>query len=122
MEQWREVLSREPADVTVLNQTAWIEATSPDAALRHGAAAVALATKAVRLSGGGPEYLDTLAAAYAEAGNFSEAVATAERALGLAETTAKAKLAEGLRARLTLYRRGAPFRERVATPPGGVAR
>ncbi|MCX6631268.1 MAG: tetratricopeptide repeat protein, partial [Candidatus Solibacter sp.] len=78
MEQWREVLRREPNDVTVLNQAAWVEATSPDAAMRHGAGAVELATKAVRLSGGPPEFLDTLAAAYAEAGNYAEAIATAE--------------------------------------------
>ena len=111
LEQWREVLRREPNDFTVLNQAAWVQATSPDAALRHGAAAVELATKAVRLSGGGPEFLDTLSAAYAEAGNFPEAIATAERALGLAVTTAKTKLAEGLKTRLALYRKGAPFRE-----------
>jgi len=88
-----------------------MQATSPDAALRHAAAAVELATKAVRLSGGGPEFLDTLSAAYAEAGNFPEAIATAERALGMTVTTAKTKLAEGLKTRLALYRKGAPFRE-----------
>jgi Flp pilus assembly protein TadD len=111
LEQWREVLHREPNDFTVLNQAAWVQATSPDAALRNGAAAVELATRAVRLSGGSPEFLDTLAAAYAEAGNFPEAIANAERALGLAVTTAKTKLAEGLKTRLTLYRKGTPFRE-----------
>jgi len=111
LEQWREVLRREPNDFTVLNQAAWVQATSPDAALRHAAAAVDLATKAVRLSGGGPEFLDTLSAAYAEAGNFPEAIATAERALGMTVTTAKTKLAEGLKTRLALYRKGAPFRE-----------
>jgi tetratricopeptide (TPR) repeat protein len=111
LEQWREVLRREPDDFTVLNQAAWVKATSPDAALRNGAAAVELATNAVRLSGGRPEFLDTLSAAYAEAGNYPEAIATAERALRLAVAAAKPKLAEGLNARLTLYRKGAPFRE-----------
>jgi hypothetical protein len=65
----------------------------------------------VRLSGGGPEFLDTLSAAYAEAGNFPQAIATAERALGMAEKVAKTRLAEGLKTRLTLYRKGIPFRE-----------
>jgi tetratricopeptide (TPR) repeat protein len=110
LEQWREVLRREPNDFTVLNQVAWVHATSPDAALRTGAAAVELAAKAVRLSGGAPEFLDTLSAVYAEAGNFPEAVATAERARAMAVTTAKTKLAEGLKTRLALYRK-ATFRE-----------
>jgi Flp pilus assembly protein TadD len=111
LEQWWEVLRHEPNDFTVMNEAAWVQATSPDVALRNGTAAVELATKAVRLSGGEPEFLDTLSAAYAEAGNFPQAVATAERALGMAVRTGKAKLAEGLKSRLDLYRKGVPFRE-----------
>jgi len=122
MEQWREVLRREPDDFTVLNQVAWVEATSPDAALRNGGSAVEVATKAVRLSGGPPEFLDTLSAAYAEAGKYPEAVATAERAQAMALQTGKAALADRLKNRLALYRKGTPFRESPAVPRPPVQR
>ena len=79
--QWREVLRREPNLVTVLNLSAWVLATSPDASVRNGAEAVALASRAAELTGQrDPAALDTLAAAYAEAGQFTAAVASAKRA------------------------------------------
>ena len=58
-----------------------------------------------------PEILDTLAAAYAEAGRFAEAVSTAQRALELAESQERARLAEQIGARLALYQAGQPYRE-----------
>ena len=62
-----------PNDVALLNDTAWILATSTESALRKGAKAVKLAQRAVELSGNRePSLLDTLAAAYAEAGGDSK--------------------------------------------------
>jgi hypothetical protein len=66
----------------------------------------------VQLSGGkSPEILDTLAAAYAEAGRFPEAVATAEKAEQLATTAGSKKPAGENRQRLELYRAGKPYHD-----------
>jgi len=109
--EWRKVLLAAPNHVAVLDQTARLLATSPEASLRDGAEAVALAERAAQLTGGRrPEILDTLAAAYAEAGRFTEAVATARRALALASESGNAALAETLKARLALYENGSPLR------------
>ena len=59
---------------------------------------------------GQPAVLDTLAAAYAEAGRFSEAVATVSKALELL-TPQREALAKDLRGRLELYEAGKPYRE-----------
>ena len=87
-------------------------ATSPNASLRNGREAVDLAQRAVRLSGGRePAVLGTLAAAYAEAGRFSEAVETAQKALDLATKQNKPRLAESIRAKISLYKATTPFRQ-----------
>ena len=59
--------------------------------------------------------LDTLAAAYAEAGRFPEAVATAEKAEQLATTAGSKKLAGENRQRLELYRAGKPYHDPAPT-------
>ena len=115
--QWRELLRIRPDLILVLNRTAHVLATHPDASIRNGAEAVALAQRAVELSAGErPEVLDTLAAAYAEAGRFPEAVATARRALALAEEQDNSALAADLRARIKLYQAGRPFHEASLKP------
>jgi hypothetical protein len=58
-----------------------------------------------------PELLDTLAAAYAEAGRFPEAVQTAEKALAAASRWDNKTLSDGIQQRLKLYRAGKPYRE-----------
>jgi hypothetical protein len=55
--------------------------------------------------------LDTVAAAFAEAGRFPEAVETAERALVLAGVEHNPTLVKELTARLTLYRENKPFHQ-----------
>src|SRR4029077_7608990 len=58
-----------------LNSVAWFRATCPEAGMRDGKEAVELANKACELSQRrNSSYLDTLAAAYAEAGNFDQAI------------------------------------------------
>ncbi len=117
---WRSVLRIDPDHLAVLNQTAWLLATSPDASLRDGAQAVALAERAARLAGGRqPEILDTLAAAYAEAGRFPEAVQIATQLLELARKQNNRKMAEALEGRLALYQARAPFRETPQAPGNG---
>ena len=94
------------------NNLAWLLATAPEASLRDGRRAVELARQASQLSGGNhPEVLDTLAAAYAEAGQFDEAVKTAKRAMNLAATQNNQPLTKVIQARLELYEKNLCFRE-----------
>ena len=108
-----------PDNPYLLNNLAWLLATCPEAAVRNGARAVELAQRAERLSGGKElSLLGTLAAAYAEAGRFTEAVAAAQRALDLAAAQANPAQAETLRARINLYQAGLPFHEPGLAPRG----
>ncbi|MCE5278248.1 MAG: tetratricopeptide repeat protein [Planctomycetaceae bacterium] len=96
---------------TAASALAWLLATCPDAAIRNGPRSVELAQIACRAPGAPqPLVLDTLAAAYAEAGRFSEAVATVERMLALAGRGNAAVSAE-LNKRLEKYRAGQAWRQ-----------
>jgi tetratricopeptide (TPR) repeat protein len=112
LEHWRKGISLDANHLSVLNQVAWLLATSPDDSIRNGGEAVTYAERAIAMPGGDkPEILDTLAAAYAEAGRFSSAARTARRATALAAQQNKQELAEGLKARVALYDAGKPFRD-----------
>jgi tetratricopeptide (TPR) repeat protein len=107
---FQQALQLEPADPGVKNNLAWLLATCPQAPLRNGNKAVELARKANELAGGeNPIILHTLAAAFAEAGRFSEAVETAQHALRLARAQSKTRLAGQLQSELKLYQAGSPF-------------
>jgi len=107
---YQKALQITPDYVEAQNNLARVLATCPQASLRNGNKAVALAQQANQLTGGGnPTVLDTLAAAYAEAGRFPEAVETAQRALQLAETQSNTALADALRSQLKLYQADLPF-------------
>ena len=107
---YQKTLQIKPDNVEAQNNLAWVLATCPQASLRDGNKAVELAQRANQLTGdGNPVVLGTLAAAYAEAGRFPEAVETAQRALQLAETQSNAALADAIRSQLKLYQAGNPF-------------
>jgi tetratricopeptide (TPR) repeat protein len=109
--QWREGTD----DAAALRQEAWVLATCPDASIRDGHEAVALAVRALELSGGKDAAgWDTLAAAYAEAGQFADAGLTDGRALALAEQEGRHELADAIRNRMQLYRTNAAYRETAA--------
>ncbi|HWB02478.1 MAG TPA: ASPIC/UnbV domain-containing protein [Verrucomicrobiales bacterium] len=98
-------LAAAPDDLTALNNIAWQRAAHPDEKIRDGAAAVKYAERAAELSKHAePSILDTLAAAYAQAGRFDDAVATAEKALALARAAGNSALTEGIRKSQRLYR------------------
>ena len=102
--QLRTALETRPDWVDALAQLSWLLATHPDAGVRNADEAIRLASRAVELSGGkDASVLDSLAAAYAAAGRFEEAVASGEAAEKLAGSSAPALEAE-IRARLALYR------------------
>ena len=104
-------MDAQPQSAEAQRKLAWLLATSPAKSRRNAAEALEHARRAVQLTAGNdPDALDALAAAYAEAGRFPDALATAHKALDLAEKQGKAELAEGLRTRIALYECGEPFR------------
>ena len=110
--QWREAVRLQPTDIGNVSQLASLLATCPETSIRNGNEAVYLARWAVELSKGRkPTVLGTLAAAYAEAGQFSKAIEAAERAVALASTDGNVALTDTLRAQIKLYQAGSPYRE-----------
>jgi Tfp pilus assembly protein PilF len=83
--EFRATLGLNPNQPEALNQLAWILATAADPGLRNGAEAVQMAERACSATSlQQPVYLDTLAAAYAEEGNFDQAARAVQRAGELA--------------------------------------
>ncbi len=114
--QYREALGLNPNLAGALNNLAWALAASPDDGLRNGAEAVRLAERACELTHyGAPFIIGTLAAAYAEAGRFPEAVTTAEKAAQLATDAGLAAVAAKNRQLLEFYRAGKPYHEPAPT-------
>jgi tetratricopeptide (TPR) repeat protein/mono/diheme cytochrome c family protein len=103
--RYRRTLEIEPDRVGALLDLAWIIATAPNVELRVPAEGIRLAERAVRLTNGtNATALDTLAAAYAKAGQTDRAIAAAENALKVALETGERELADEIRARLGRYR------------------
>jgi tetratricopeptide (TPR) repeat protein len=109
---YTKALEIDPNDTQTLNNMAWILATWPDALTRDGAKAVALAERADSLTRGASQMISaTLAAAYAEAGRFAEALKTGQRALQLATAEGNAPRADSIRMQIERYQSGAAFRD-----------
>jgi len=116
MEHYQRALDIQPANAYFLNNLAWVLATCPNREVRNGPRAVELAQQAERLGGAGnPAVLGTLAAAYAEAGRFSEALQTAQRALDLATAQTNSVQVDMLRVNIALFRAGFPFYDAAQT-------
>lgn len=109
---YEQSLELKPDVPASLNNLAWLLATTPSRAMRDGAKAVSLAERANELTGNRqPFLLGTLAAAYAEAGRFPDAITTAERAIELATAAGQPEVAARNRELLALYRTGRPYHE-----------
>jgi tetratricopeptide (TPR) repeat protein len=94
----------------VANTTAWLLATHPSSAVRNGPEAVELAQQACQQSAfGNPNFLDTLAAAYAETGKFAEAVAYANKAYDVAFDANQLGLAADIKVRWRFYENQRPY-------------
>ena len=120
IEQWQETLAMQPENGNAKSNLAWVFATYPEESVRNGTQAVQLAAQALQLSGGkNAIILRTLAAAYAESGDFAKAVHTAARGLELAIGQGNAGLAAELQRNIVLYRMNSPLRD---TSPVGVHR
>lgn len=102
---FKEVLRLRPNFVDAINNLGWVLATCGDIVIRDAAEAVKFAEKACELTGyNRPDFLDTLAAAYAAGGNFPEAVKTAEKAITVAAAAGQKELATEIQKRLELYK------------------
>ena len=94
-----------------LNGLAGIICTSEDATLRNGPEALRMAGRAAELTGRkDPEILKTLAAAYAELGNFVEAISTIEMAERAALELHRGELAKECHRMLEQFRASKPWR------------
>jgi tetratricopeptide (TPR) repeat protein len=120
LEDLEKAIALAPQDADAQSALATIRATCPDDRYRNGRLAYEAATRAYAVHGKNcPHCLDTLAAAYAEFGDFPHAVAW--------QTKAIAALPEGdaqrssFDARLALYKASKPFREGPAAPAGTIA-
>ncbi len=90
-----------------LNNLSWVLSTAPDESIRDGKRAVKLAKQAMRLAGERAHFVaDTLAAAYAENGEFKPAIKLQQQLIKQAPSERRKEL----RARLELYEQGQPFR------------
>ena len=109
---FRKALQIKPDSLGVLNNLAWLLATYPDAHIRNGAEAVGYSRRACELTHYGVlPLLTTLAAAYAEAGRFDDAIAAAEQACALARAAGKQDMLEKNQKLLGLYRAHQPFHD-----------
>jgi protein O-mannosyl-transferase len=100
-----------PERTDALNNLAWTLATTADATVRDGTRAVQLAERACELTHYKITiYVGVLAAAYAEAGQFEDAMATAQKAIALAEKSGEQNLLQKNQELLELYRAHKPYR------------
>ena len=109
---FQQALRFQPDLPRALTGLAWIYATHPDSKFRNGSRALQMALNACRATGFEvPGQVDTLAAAYAELGQFDQAIHTAEQAIQLAkEQSEKCRVDQEILARRDLYRQHRPYR------------
>jgi tetratricopeptide (TPR) repeat protein len=110
----QQALRIDPGYAFALAEKAWILSTCPDAKGRDGAKAVALAQRAVQLEDN-PSYQDVLAAAYAEAGRYEDAVKEEVSALVALRASDPQAKRSALQDRLALYNRKMPYRAAAMT-------
>jgi len=108
---YEEALRIKPDYAEALNNLAWLLATLPKTDGGDPARAVTLAERSCELTGNRlAPYLDTLAAAYAAAGRFNEAISAAQKGIELARAAGQSQVAGEIEAHLALYRAGHVYR------------
>ncbi|HWY50059.1 MAG TPA: tetratricopeptide repeat protein [Chthoniobacterales bacterium] len=111
-DHYEKALQSEPDSILPLNNLAWLMSTGPDDSLRNNEIAVQLAAKANRLSKNtNPVFMRTLAAAYAQAGQFESAIELARRAAEQANVQGIRDLANQIMEDVDLYQRRTPLRD-----------
>jgi protein O-mannosyl-transferase len=113
IQNWTRALELKPDNTEALNNLGWLLATFGEGTIENANKAIELSQHACELTGyNDPEFLDTLAAAYASGGRFDEAKATAEKALSAARAAGREDLAGEIQKRKKLYEAGQPYREK----------
>src|SRR5215471_1533928 len=111
-DHYEKALRWDPDAILPLNNLAWIMSAGPDDSLRNNEVAVKLALKANQLSKqNNPVFARTLAAAYAQAGQFENAIETARRAAELANAQGARDLAVEIAHDVELYQQRMPLRD-----------
>jgi tetratricopeptide (TPR) repeat protein len=107
----RQAILANPKDDWSYNHLAWIKATCSESTIRDGKEAVAAARKACELTDWKQwSWIDTLAAAYAEAGDFKRALELEEQALRTGHPGESDQ--KEMRERIALYKQSRPFRDK----------
>jgi tetratricopeptide (TPR) repeat protein len=108
---FEEAVDRAPEFAAPHNSIAWLRATAPDEAIRDGNVAVSAAQRAAEIEPGEPNIQDTLAASYAELGDFDSAVEAQQKAINLWRSSGDLSEIAGAEERLALYQSGRPYRD-----------
>jgi len=114
LSHYRQALRLTPNRPAVVNNLVWLLATHQDSRIRDAAEAVRLAEQTCEAAGpqeASTMLLDTLAAAYAEAGRFEDAVHTVREAISRAVAAQSPAYVRDLEGRLRLYQMGRPYRQ-----------
>jgi tetratricopeptide (TPR) repeat protein len=110
-EQYRLAVTLRPDNIGARTNLTWILAASADDTLRNPQEAIRVAETTVELTQNAePTALDTLAAAWAAAGDFDKAQALARAALTLARNAGNTAIASQIEQRLLMYTQGRAFR------------
>lgn len=114
IEGYEQAIKLQPEDSHILNNLAWVLATSPDDGLRNGQRSLELAKKACEVTNyEAAHILSTLAAAYAETGDFDEAKKWAQKAV---DKGTDEDIVGHLKEELASYEQKKPWREKQETP------
>jgi tetratricopeptide (TPR) repeat protein len=112
---YQKALQLQPQFIQAQISLAWLLATWPQASLRNGSQAVALMENANEFSSGkDSKVLRTLAAAYAEAGRFDDAIVTAQKAIAIIKQNGQTNLLENNEEFLDLYLKHQPYHQTQA--------
>jgi tetratricopeptide (TPR) repeat protein len=110
--EYEKAIELDPRCLEAYNNLAWLLATTPADGVRNGAKAVEYGQNALALADKGKSfiYMDTLAAAYAEAGRFADAVALQSKAISLLPKDYDPKEIVAYMTRLQFYKENKPYR------------
>jgi len=107
------LLKQRPKSDNILNNLAWTLATSPDKEVRNGKRAIQLSVRACEATKyQKPHILSTLAASYAEVGDFKNAIKWSTKAVEMEKKLKIKNISAQLQKELDSYRKKKPWRER----------